>query len=291
MTDIDDRKRAEEKLRQDEGELRRITDAIPQTVFVQGPDGIPIYANQAARVYTGLTIEDVTTSDFLARIVHPEDIERPEEPKRPSHAAFPSKSNNGAGGYRRFLIAYNPIRDEQGRLVHWYATGIDIEDRRQAEERMGQENFALRVEIDHSSMFEEIIRSSPALSKMLGLVAKVAPTDSTVLLSGETGTGKELIARAIHKRSNRAARAFIRLDSPEFSNVSCLVLDVSMPNMDRLELQRHLATTNPIPIIFITAHRDEKTRERALRAGAISFLNKPFSDEALIDSLHSALKK
>ena len=84
-----------------------------------------------------------------------------------------------------------------------------------------------------------------------------------------------------------SARSF--LDSPQFPNVSCVVLDVSMPNMDGLELQRHLAGTNPIPIIFMTAHRDEKTRERALRAGAIRFLNKPFSDEALIDSLHSAL--
>jgi len=84
-----------------------------------------------------------------------------------------------------------------------------------------------------------------------------------------------------------SARSF--LDSPQFPNVSCVVLDVSMPNMDGLELQRHLASTNPIPIIFITAHGDEKTRERALRAGAISFLNKPFSDEALIASLHTAL--
>jgi FixJ family two-component response regulator len=86
-----------------------------------------------------------------------------------------------------------------------------------------------------------------------------------------------------------SARSF--LDSPQFPNVSCVVLDVSMPNMDGLELQRHLASTNPIPIIFITAHRDEKTRDRALRAGAISFLNKPFSDEALIASLHTALDK
>jgi FixJ family two-component response regulator len=86
-----------------------------------------------------------------------------------------------------------------------------------------------------------------------------------------------------------SARSF--LDSPQFPNVSCVVLDVSMPNMDGLELQRHLASTNPIPIIFITAHRDEKTRERALRAGAISFLSKPFSDEALITSLHTALDK
>jgi FixJ family two-component response regulator len=84
-----------------------------------------------------------------------------------------------------------------------------------------------------------------------------------------------------------SARSF--LDSSELPEVSCVVLDVQMPNMDGLELQRHLAGTNPIPIIFITAHRDEKTRERALRAGATSFLNKPFSDDALIDSLRSAL--
>ena len=84
-----------------------------------------------------------------------------------------------------------------------------------------------------------------------------------------------------------SARSF--LDSSELPNVSCVVLDVSMPNMNGLELQRHLAGTNPIPIIFMTAHRDEKTRDRALRAGAISFLNKPFSDDALIDSLKSAL--
>ncbi len=71
-----------------------------------------------------------------------------------------------------------------------------------------------------------------------------------------------------------SARSF--LDSPQFPNVSCLVLDVSMPNMDGLELQRHLASTNPIPIIFITAHRDEKTRERALRAGAIKLLEQAF---------------
>ena len=86
-----------------------------------------------------------------------------------------------------------------------------------------------------------------------------------------------------------SARSF--LESPQLPNVSCVVLDVSMPNMDGLELQRHLASTNPVPIIFMTAHRDEKTRERALQAGAISFLNKPFSDEALIGSLQSVLNK
>jgi len=75
----------------------------------------------------------------------------------------------------------------------------------------------LREEIDRSSMFEEIVGSSAPLRKVLAQVAKVAPTDSTVLVSGETGTGKELIARAIHKRSNRSARAFIRVNCAAIS--------------------------------------------------------------------------
>jgi formate hydrogenlyase transcriptional activator len=221
-TDIEDRKRAEEKLRQDEREFRRITDAIPQTIVVQSPDGVPIYANQAVLDYTGLTIEDVTTSDFRARIFHPEDIERLREERQAALSrGVPFEIEQRAlrhdGQYRWFLIRYNPFHDEQGRLVRWYATGTDIEDRKRAEERTRNENVALREEIDRSSMFEEIVGASAALRKVLAQVAKVAPTDSTVLVSGETGTGKELIARAIHKRSNRSARAFIRVNCAAIS--------------------------------------------------------------------------
>jgi PAS domain S-box-containing protein len=79
-------------------------------------------------------------------------------------------------------------------------------------DQLYKENIALREEIDKASMFEEIVGSSEALGKVLSQVAKVAPTDSTVLILGETGTGKELIARAIHRRSNRSARAFIRVN-------------------------------------------------------------------------------
>jgi len=85
-----------------------------------------------------------------------------------------------------------------------------------------------------------------------------------------------------------SARAF--LDSPQFPDVSCVILDISMPGMDGLELQQHLVATHPIPIIFITDLRDAKTREQAVRAGAISFLNKPVSEETLIDVLNSALR-
>src|ERR1700731_137818 len=85
-----------------------------------------------------------------------------------------------------------------------------------------------------------------------------------------------------------SARDF--LDSPQLPNVSCAILDVSMPGMDGLEVQRHLVATRPIPIIFITDLRDVKTREQALRAGAISFLNKPFNEKTLFDALDSALR-
>ena len=216
-TDIDDLKQTEEKLRQEERELRRITDAIPQTIVVQDPDGTPIYANQAVLDYTGLTMEDVITSDFRARIFHPEDLERLREERRAALArGLPFEIEQRAlrkdGQYRWFLIRYNPFRDEQGHLVRWYATGTDIDDRKRSEERTQNENLVLREEIDRSSMFEEIVGSSEPLRRVLSQVAKVAPTDSTVLILGETGTGKELIARAIHNRSKRSARAFIRVN-------------------------------------------------------------------------------
>ena len=85
-----------------------------------------------------------------------------------------------------------------------------------------------------------------------------------------------------------SARDF--LDSPQFPKVSCAILDVAMPGMDGLELQQHLVRTHPIPIIFITDLRDAKTREQAVRTGAIRFLNKPVSEDTLIDALNSALR-
>ena len=216
-TDIDALKQAEAKLREDERALRRITDAIPQTIVVQDPDGIPVYANQAVLDYAGLTMADVFRSDFRARIFHPEDLKRVREQRQAALArGLPFEIEQRAlrkdGQYRWFLIRYNPFRDEEGRLVSWYATGTDIDERKRAEDRTRNENVALREEIVRSSMFEEIVGSSDALRTVLNQIAKVAPTDSTVLIQGETGTGKELVARAIHSRSRRASRAFIRVN-------------------------------------------------------------------------------
>ncbi len=216
-TDIEDRKRAEEKLRQDERELRRITDAIAEPIGVLAPDGSTLYANQMMLNYVGLSLEDIKADGRPAEILHPDDFERTRDERqrglsRGEPFQVEQRLRRKDGQYRWFLARFNPLRDDEGRIIRWYATGIDIEDRKQAEERVQKENVALREEIDRSSMFEEIVGSSEALGKVLAQVAKVAPVDSTVLILGETGTGKELIARAIHKRSKRSARAFIRVD-------------------------------------------------------------------------------
>src|SRR5271169_339203 len=213
-TDIETLKQTEEKLREDERELRRITDAIPQTIVVQGPCGVPIYANQATLDYTGLTADDVIAPNFRERIFHPEDFEKFRNERKAALARglpfeFEHRALGKDGQFRWFLIQYNPFRNERGQVTRWYATGTDIDDRVRAEERTRNENLALREQIDRDSMFEDIVGSSEALRRVLRQIAKVAPSDSTVLILGETGTGKELLARAIHKRSKRADRAFI----------------------------------------------------------------------------------
>ena len=182
-----------------------------------GPDGKILYANEVVLDYTGLSLEDVKADDFRAKLFHPDDLERfgaerQQALRRGEPFDVELRARRKDGQYRWFLVRYHPLRDDEGRIIRWYATGIDIDDRKQAEERVQKENLALREEIDHSSMFEEIVGSSQALRKVLAQVAKVAPVDSTVLILGETGTGKELIARAIHKRSKRSSRAFIRVN-------------------------------------------------------------------------------
>jgi formate hydrogenlyase transcriptional activator len=216
-TDIETLKQTEERLRHDERELRQITDAIPQAIVVLDPSGAPMYANQATLDYTGLTIDGLLAPGFRERLFHPEDIDRLRNDRRSAlERGLPFELEQRAlrkdGQYRWFLIRYNPFRNEQGQVIRWYATGTDIDDRIRAEEMTRNENLALREQIDRDSMFEDIVGSSEPLRTALRQVAKVAPTDSTVLILGETGTGKELIARAIHKRSPRAARAFIAVN-------------------------------------------------------------------------------
>src|SRR6266853_50352 len=206
-----------ENVQKSEAQLRQIVDAIRQGIVILDPEGTILYANQWLLDYTGLRLEEAIAPNLRTRIFHPEDVARVQDERRDALSrGLPFENEQRAlgkdGKYRWFLILYNPLRDEHGSVIRWYVTGTDIEDRKQAEQRVRNENLALREEIDRSSMYEAIVGSSRALRRVILQIDKVAPTDSTVLISGETGTGKELIASAIHKRSKRSAKAFIRVN-------------------------------------------------------------------------------
>jgi PAS domain S-box-containing protein len=218
VIDVTAEKQAEEKIRQSESELRQILDFAPQHVYVLGadPGATRFYANQAALDYFGLTYEEWRTSD-LREIFHPDDWVRANSGTEsqvaeglPHEVEIRLRGKDGT--YRWFLFRRSPLRDEQGRLTRWYIAATDINDRRIAEQRLQDENIALRDEVDRASMFEEIVGTSEPLKKVVSRIFRVAQTDSGVLITGETGTGKELVARAIHRLSGRSRYPFVSVN-------------------------------------------------------------------------------
>jgi len=220
-----DLKRAQEKIREQEAEFQQMLDLTPQHVHVLTADACLVYTNEIALNYHGSELHDWQLRPLInwridelpITLFHPDDRERVMcELQSTLSSGTPHQTEarllRNDGKYLWFLFRYNPLRDEQGRVVRWYVAGTDIDDRKQAEERLQHANVALREEIDKTSMFEEIVGTSSALQRVLSDVSKVAPTDSSVLISGETGTGKELIARAIHRRSHRSAGAFVSVN-------------------------------------------------------------------------------
>jgi len=222
VIDVTERKRAEEKIREQEMEFRQMLDLAPQQVAVFGPGGERLYANRIALDYVGLSLEEwrQTPGNVFrpGRFFHPDDRERAarafSDSTRSSGSAYELELRvRGAdGNYRWFLARFNPLHDDKGQVKRWYVATTDIEDRKRAEQKLQQENVALREEIDKASMFEEIVGTSKPLKAVLSRIAKVGPTDSTVLITGETGTGKELIARAVHKRSQRSGCPFVSVN-------------------------------------------------------------------------------
>jgi len=215
VIDVTERKRAEEELRRSEMELRQMLDLAPQHIVVYGPNRERLYANRVALDYHGYSLEEWQQSS--GKYIHPDDNGRLDvvfghAVARGSADELELRLRKRDGTYRWFLARYNPLRDNKGQVMRWYAACTDIEDRKQAEDTLHRENVALREEIGKASMLEEIVGTSPALKSVLSRISKVAPSDSTVLITGETGTGKELVARAIHRRSDRASRAFVSVN-------------------------------------------------------------------------------
>jgi PAS domain S-box-containing protein len=222
VSDVTERKMAEEKIREQEMELRQMLDLAPQYVAVFGPAGERLYANRLALAHIGRSLEEwrQTPGGFFLPgwFIHPADRERAAraytDSMRCGENAYELELRVQAadGNYRWFLVRFNPVRDEHGQITRWYVAATDIDHRKRTEEKLELENVALREEIDKASMFEEIVGTAPALQTVLSRISKVAPSNSTVLITGETGTGKELVARAIHRRSDRSSRAFVSVN-------------------------------------------------------------------------------
>ncbi|MCI0628477.1 MAG: sigma 54-interacting transcriptional regulator [Acidobacteria bacterium] len=231
-TDIEDRKRAENERHRSqaylvEGERLSHTGSWAWNVSA----GQTYWSEETFRIFGFDPAQTKPSFEMFLERVHPEDRPKLEQ----ACNGMTSETREGELDFRIVLpdgsIKYihaggHALINESGEVTERFGVHVDMTEQYQAraalekayeeinrlKDQLYKENLALREEIDQASMFEEIVGSSPALQRVLSNVAKVAPTDSTVLITGETGTGKELIARAIHKRSHRAERAFVKVN-------------------------------------------------------------------------------
>jgi len=199
-----------------DAELRQVLDLTPQLVTVYGPHRERLYANRVALEYFGMALDEWLPLP-MGSDAHPEDLTRldPSIERAFSDGValeWELRLRQADGTYRWFLSRGNPLRNDRGEITRWYVASTDIDERKKSEGRLEQENVALREELDKASMFGGIVGASPALMTMLSRITKVTGTDSTVLITGETGSGKELVARAIHRRSRRSSRAFVAVN-------------------------------------------------------------------------------
>jgi PAS domain S-box-containing protein len=229
LTDIDERKQIDEKLRRNEAFLLE-AQSMSHTGSWQHNlvTGELTVSPEVLRIRGMAPGYKPSSIEFFFQNMHPEDSAR----VRQAYETAQINKRDFAADYRILLAdgttkymhtVGHPVTNESGAVLEFAGTGIEVTEHvearlrlenalaeiQQLKDRLQDENLALKEEVVQASMFEEIIGSSPALQATLTGLTMVAPTDSSVLITGETGTGKELIARAIHRRSRRADRAFV----------------------------------------------------------------------------------
>jgi PAS domain S-box-containing protein len=201
---------------QSEAELRALIDVVPQHIALFSVDMHALYYNRVALDYHGVTLEEILSGHHL-QVQDPDGLEKQvmrtlAGRERGVRFEFEIRLRRHDGEFRWFWAELIPLRDEYGSIIRWCGIANDIHDRKLVEQRLQNENIALREEVDRASMFEEIVGTSEPLKKVVSRISRVAPTDSRVLINGETGTGKELVARAIHRLSRRSQFPFVTVN-------------------------------------------------------------------------------
>jgi PAS domain S-box-containing protein len=209
-------------LEEREAKIRRLVDANIMGIVLWKPEGEIIEANEAF-----LNMVQYSREDLVTGRVRWTDLTPAEWRDRDERAMSEAKATGTIQPFEKEYFRKNGSRVPvligaaifEGSGNEGVAFVLDLSEQKCAEaevralkDQLYRENLALRDEVDRASMFEEIVGTSTALQAVLARIAKVAPTDSTVLITGETGTGKELIARAVHKRSRRSGRAFVSVN-------------------------------------------------------------------------------
>ncbi len=225
-----ERQRTGEALRESQLRYSTMAEAVPEVLFTADAAGACDYVSRRFSEYSGLALPSCLGDGWLAAL-HPDDRERTVALwKRSVRTGDPFeieyRSRRADGEYRWFRARATPILGADDRTARWFGVATDIDDSKRAEaslraaldevqrlkERLESENVYLQEQIETEHGFEEIVGRSPALRRVLSQVEQVAPRDTTVLITGETGAGKELLARAIHRLSPRRDRALIAVN-------------------------------------------------------------------------------
>jgi PAS domain S-box-containing protein len=188
LADVEDLKRAEEALSSSERNLNLTINTIPTLIQVSRPDGTVLSVNQAVLDYYGVTLQDMQKDDFRTQVYHPDDVKRLQEWRRealkqPLQFEYEQRARGKDGKYRWFLVRYNPLLNDHGRIERWYATAFDIEDRKRAEAQLAGEKRLL-----------EMVASGSALTEILSELCKFVENTGgdckcgVYLINGRTAT-------------------------------------------------------------------------------------------------------